>query len=128
MSAAQPTLVFDGDCGFCTMVVNLVRSWVRPNAAIVDWQRTDLESLGVTEDECIQAIQWVEPDGSHLSGGRAAAATLKAAPQPWPIVGTVMDLPGISRGIDVAYKLIAANRYRLPGSTPACKIPLQQVA
>jgi predicted DCC family thiol-disulfide oxidoreductase YuxK len=31
-------------------------------------------------------------------------------------------LPGVRRVADVVYRAVAANRYRLPGGTPACRV------
>lgn len=115
-------LVFDGDCGFCTWTVGKLRRFMKPRADIVPWQLTELEPLGLTAQECLTAIQFVRPDGTHVSGGRAAAATLKVSRQPWPIAGVLIDLPGFAQLTELAYRTVAANRYRLPGSTPACKL------
>lgn len=122
MSLAQPVLVFDGDCGFCTWSVYQIRRFVRPHAEIVPWQLTDLDALGVTPDECMQAVQFVTSAGLHSSGSRAVAELFRHSPIPWPALGVIMDWPGISFVADRAYKWIAANRYKLPGATPACKV------
>ena len=122
MDVGRPVLVFDGDCGFCTWSVNVIRRWIRPRAQIVAWQLTDLDQLGLRMDECAEAVQFVEIDDSHTTGARAVAAMLRRSPQPWPLAGIVMDLPGVALVADRAYKLIARNRYKLPGATPACKI------
>ncbi len=118
----KPILIFDGDCGFCTMSINFVQRWIKPRARIVAWQLTDLDALGVTQQECAEAIQWIPRHGQKLSGGAAAAAALKSAPSPWPLLGALLDAPALRVVTDRAYKLIARNRYRLPGSTPACKV------
>jgi predicted DCC family thiol-disulfide oxidoreductase YuxK len=39
-----------------------------------------------------------------------------------------MAAPIIRVVADRVYKLIAKNRYRLPGSTPACKVAAQPAA
>jgi hypothetical protein len=38
-----------------------------------------------------------------------------------------MLLPPFSWGAAVAYRVIAANRYRLPGGSPACAVSAQRV-
>ncbi|MGB2968561.1 MAG: DUF393 domain-containing protein [Candidatus Nanopelagicales bacterium] len=124
----RSTLIFDGDCGVCTWSVDQLKRWVNPRAQVVAWQQTDLRALGVTEAECQRAVQFVDESGEHVGGGRAVAAVLKASPPPWPALGFVLDLPGIRRVTDFGYRVIAANRYRLPGSTPACQLPLPTAA
>ena len=116
-------MIFDGDCGFCTASVNVIRRWIRPDADIEPWQRTDLAQFGLTEQECTVAVQFVDPQGSVTSGSRAVMAALRTAPLPWPVLGAIGDAPGIAWVADRTYRWIAANRFRLPGSTPACALP-----
>lgn len=118
----EVTLLFDGDCGFCTFVINKVKRWLKPRAQIVQWQAADLDDLGVTESECAESIQFVAEDGTHVSEGQAVAQVLKVSRQPWPVLGSIVDLPLVINVANATYRLIARNRYRLPGSTPACQL------
>lgn len=119
-----PILLFDGDCAFCTASVDFLKRHVRPRAQITPWQRADLEALGVSAQECQKSIQWfAAPASAPLTQGRAVAAVCLVGATPWPIVGRMMQLPGIVNVANAAYRLVAANRFRLPGSTPACKLP-----
>ena len=115
-------MIFDGDCGFCTASVNVIRRWIRPDADIEPWQRTDISRFGLTEAECTVAVQFVDSQGLVSSGSRAVMAMLRTAPLPWPVLGAIGDAPGIAWVADRTYRWIATNRYRLPGSTPACAI------
>jgi predicted DCC family thiol-disulfide oxidoreductase YuxK len=117
----RPVLLFDGDCAFCTTCVGLVEKRIRPAAAIVAWQFADLAALGVSEEQATDALQWVEPDGAVLAGHRAVAAMLLSSGPIWRFTGRLLLLPGISWVAAHAYRLIAANRHRLPGGTPACQ-------
>jgi predicted DCC family thiol-disulfide oxidoreductase YuxK len=112
-------LVFDGDCGFCTTCARLLER-IGPDAEIVAWQLTDLAELGMTAEQAADAVQWVQTDGTVRSGHEAIAAVLGSAGRIWKIVGRTVQLPGISWIAAKAYRLVADNRYRLPGSTPAC--------
>lgn len=116
-------MIFDGDCGFCTASVNVIRRWIRPDADIEPWQRTDIARFGLTEEDCTVAVQFVDDQGSVRSGSRAVMAMLRTAPVPWPVIGMLGDAPGVAWVADRTYRWIAANRYRLPGSTPACALP-----
>jgi predicted DCC family thiol-disulfide oxidoreductase YuxK len=115
-------LIFDGDCAFCTWCAGLLEK-IGPDAEIVAWQLTDLAALGVTEEQATDAVQWVALDGTVRSGHEAIAAVLSAAGRIWRVVAHLILLPGISWMAAKAYRLIADNRYRLPGSTPACRRP-----
>jgi predicted DCC family thiol-disulfide oxidoreductase YuxK len=116
----RPVLLFDGDCGFCTTCAGLLER-IGPEAEIVAWQFTDLGGLGVSEAQALDAVQWVDVDGTVRSGHEAIAAVLGSAGGIWKVLGGVLLLPGASWVAAKAYRLVADNRYRLPGSTPACR-------
>ena len=84
------------------------------------WQLTDLAELGLTETQASDAVQWVETDGTVRSGHEAIAMVLGTAGRAWRVAGRLMLLPGISWIAARVYRLVAANRSRLPGGTPAC--------
>lgn len=116
---AQPVLVYDGDCGFCTSSVRLLER-IGARAETVPWQRADLPGLGLTEEVAAASVQWVETDGAIHSGHEAVAAALVSAGGIWAPAGRLLLRPGISPLAAGAYRLVAANRRRLPGGTPAC--------
>lgn len=121
----RAVLVYDGDCGFCTRCVRVVER-MRVRADIVAWQFADLDELGLTQAEASDAVQWVEPDGAVRGGHEAVAAALMNAARLWWPVGRVMLLPGVSGLAARVYRLVADNRHRLPGGTPACALPADQ--
>jgi predicted DCC family thiol-disulfide oxidoreductase YuxK len=123
---ARPVLVYDGDCAFCTSSVRLLER-IGPEAEIVAWQQTDLAALGLSEAVASAAVQWVAIDGEVRSGHEAIAAALGSAGGVWALVGRTLLSPGISPFAAVAYRLIADNRHRLPGGTPACATGPQEI-
>jgi predicted DCC family thiol-disulfide oxidoreductase YuxK len=125
-SPTRPTLVYDGDCAFCSSSARLLEK-IGPKAELVAWQQTDLNALGLTEDEAAAAVQWVGVDGAIRSGHEAIAAALDTAGGVWALAGRALLLPGISPIAAVAYRLVAANRHRLPGGTPACASGPQEI-
>ncbi len=116
----RPLLIFDGDCGFCTASVDVIRRWIRPDCAIEPWQNIAIERFGLTPDDCSTAVQYVDSERRVHDGSRAVMRMLRNAPAPWPVIGAVGDAPGIAWVADRVYRWIAAHRHRLPGSTPAC--------
>jgi predicted DCC family thiol-disulfide oxidoreductase YuxK len=112
-------LVYDGDCAFCTSCARALER-IGPEAKIVAWQLTDLAELGITAEQAAAAVQWVQADGAVRSGHEAIAAALSTAGRIWRIIGRTILLPGISSVAARTYRLIADNRQRLPGGTPAC--------
>jgi predicted DCC family thiol-disulfide oxidoreductase YuxK len=118
-------LVYDGDCAFCTKCAQAVER-IGPDAEIVAWQLTNLAELGITEEQATDAVQWVEVDGTVRSGHEAIAAMLNTAGGIWKIIGRMVLLPGVSWVAAKVYRLVADNRHRLPGGTPACALPPSQ--
>jgi predicted DCC family thiol-disulfide oxidoreductase YuxK len=114
------TLLFDGDCGFCTTSARLLGR-VAPGATVVPWQQANLATLGVRADEAAASVQWVAPDGQVSAGAEAMARLLLDAGRGWAWLGRVMLLPGVRRLAQLGYRIVAANRHRLPGGTPACR-------
>lgn len=112
-------LVFDGDCGFCTWSADVVARWSHGRLDVVPWQRVDLSPLGLTVDACAQAVQYVDGAG-RWSGAAAIAHALMRCRQPGPTVGRLMQHPRVAPLAERSYRLVAANRHRLPGSSPAC--------
>jgi predicted DCC family thiol-disulfide oxidoreductase YuxK len=115
----RPVLVYDGDCAFCTSCARVLEK-IGPQAEIIAWQLTDLDQLGLTEAQAAAAVQWVSIDGVVCSGHEAIAATLQSAGGIWKIAGRAILLPGVAWLAAKVYRLVAANRRRLPGGTPAC--------
>jgi predicted DCC family thiol-disulfide oxidoreductase YuxK len=118
---ARSVLLYDGDCAFCTRCAGVLER-IGPDAEIVPWQFADLAALGVSEEQATQAVQWAGADGAVRSGHEAIAAALGAAGPVWRFAGRLLLLPGISWLAARGYRLVADNRYRLPGGTPACAV------
>ena len=121
-SRQRAVLVFDGDCGFCTSCARFLER-IRPDAEIVPWQLADLDELGITAEQAGEAVRWVEPDGSVRSGHEAIGAVLIAAGSIWGLLGRMLLAPGLSWFAARLYRLVAGNRYRMPGGPPACARP-----
>jgi len=122
VSVALPVLLFDGDCSFCTSCANWARRHIRHLDTMVPYQFADLPALGVTPEQCEQAVQWVGIDHRVLSAHLAVAQTLIDAGKGWAVIGRAMRLPGLRQLCGAVYRWVARNRSRLPGGTPACSI------
>ena len=122
MKPDRPLLVFDGDCGFCTTWAHRWQRWSGLDH-VEPWQFLELEPLGLTEERCTTAVQWVAEDGAVSSAEDAVIAALRHQGGTWAVLGRMLALPGVHALAGVLYRLIAKYRYRLPGSTPACRLP-----
>ena len=123
LSLRGTTLVFDGDCGFCTTAVDWLERTLPAFPPATPFQWADLEALGLTEAEARERVWLVTPD--HQYGGHlAVSAMLRRQPSVgWRFLGWFMVAPVISLFSAVGYALTARYRYRLPGGTPACRMP-----
>lgn len=117
------TLVYDGDCGFCTSSVRwLVRLRLRADT-VVPWQQADLPALGLTRAQCEAKVQWVADDGRLSSGHEALARLLLHSALPWRPLGALLLVPPVSWLASWVYDWVADHRGSLPGGTPACALP-----
>ena len=117
------TLVYDGDCGFCTSAVRLIARLRLRAGTIVPWQEADLPALGLTRAETEHELQWVADDGRSSGGHEAVARLLLASGPLWRPPGALLLVPPVSWLAAWVYRTVAANRGRLPGGTPACALP-----
>lgn len=92
-------------------------------ARVVAWQDVDLVALGLTRSAAVRAVQWVSPNGGISAGAAAVGRLLVDAGWPWRVLGHLVLTPPLSWLAAVAYRLVAANRHRFPGGTPACALP-----
>jgi predicted DCC family thiol-disulfide oxidoreductase YuxK len=88
----------------------------------VAWQLLDLGAFDLTIDEVTTAAYWIDGDLVTHRGYRAVARALVAIGGPWSVVGRIIDHRPVSWLADGAYRLVAANRHRMPGGTPACRV------
>jgi predicted DCC family thiol-disulfide oxidoreductase YuxK len=119
-------LIYDGDCQFCQLSLEFGIKNLRFFPQYVAFQRIDPQAFGLTEDQVRSQI-WLaqkSPASSGALGGHlAAGAILGLQPSFWlRALGWLASTPPTSWAADLLYKLIAANRHRLPGGSRACKI------
>jgi predicted DCC family thiol-disulfide oxidoreductase YuxK len=118
------TLVFDGDCGFCTTSVLWLFRQVRPeNVEAVQYQSFDLVAHGLSAERAQYEVLWVSQQGPPFGGARAIARLLRASERfGWRLAGRLMALAPFSWAASVTYRVIAQNRQRMPGSTGSCAV------
>ncbi|WP_231591254.1 thiol-disulfide oxidoreductase DCC family protein [Saccharothrix sp. ST-888] len=132
----DPVLVFDGDCAFCTTCKDAAERYLRASLASGGWeavpfQFADLPALDrraggrslVTWERAEREILWVTPGGQVYGGAQAAARLLMRSGGAWAYLGGLLALPPVRPLAAAVYRLVAKNRHRLPGGTPACALP-----
>ena len=76
----------------------------------VAYQDADLAALGLTREQCAEAVQWVSADGTVHSAHVAVAACLRNANKPWPLAGLLISAPGVRRIASIVYRRVAERR------------------
>lgn len=118
----RPVLVYDGDCALCSSSARALERWIAHRPTVVAWQHASLVDLGLTQEQCENAVQWVESDGSVLSAHLAVARVFVYGGRGWWLIGRFLQLPGVRTVAGIAYRWVARNRHRLPGGTPTCSL------
>lgn len=119
--SASGTILYDADCGFCTSSAR----WLRDHGTcgVQPWQITDLAAIGLTEGQVSAEVYWLDTDGQpRASGAGAIAEAAKTCGHVFRLAGNLMYIRPLRPAADWAYRTVAANRHRLPGSTDACRM------
>lgn len=123
MTLISSLLIYDGDCGFCQKTARLAQRWANGRFAIAPWQAIPnrLQSLGLTEEDGLRQVWFVDGNGRLTGGAEAVNEVLRWVWWAKP-VALLYRLPGVHTLEDWGYRWVAANRTRLPGGTPTCAL------
>ncbi|MDQ7030609.1 MAG: DUF393 domain-containing protein [Ardenticatenia bacterium] len=118
-------LIYDGDCGLCSALIEWVRQRDRgQRLTCAPYQHVSPERLspGLTRVACAQAVCLVRPGHGHVTGARAVAEVFCLLPSPWAHVGRLVR--PWSPLLEPAYRLIARYRHRLSAllGLPTCRL------
>jgi predicted DCC family thiol-disulfide oxidoreductase YuxK len=83
----------------------------------------DLQATGIPEERARTEVLWIAGNGEISGGAEAVGGALRACGGLWSLLGTLLSVAPIRWVAPSAYRLVAANRYRLPGGTAACRVP-----
>jgi len=122
MNGPATTLIFDGDCGFCTRCV----LWGTTNLSAfpnpIAFQALDPSTYGLTDKDVRKAV-WLISGSTVLSGARAVAWILQQQKSKiWRLLGKFIDWCPVRPFAALTYRLVAINRHRLPGASTECKM------
>ena len=119
----KPILIFDGDCGFCTSASNFCKTHSKTLIDIIPWQYARLSDYGLTEKQASSKVYFVDSTGSYAGHAAFARLLQLQASRFLKFVGHLIVLWPFSIVARVGYWLVARYRHKLPGGTPACKLP-----
>jgi predicted DCC family thiol-disulfide oxidoreductase YuxK len=114
MRPEQPTLVYDGSCGFCRDTIELVSRWDRAGRLVfVPFQDTDrVAELGLAPPAVAAALHLVLTDGRVFTGADAVAELLRLLPRlGW--AARIFGIPGVRPVARWVYAWVARRRHCL---------------
>jgi predicted DCC family thiol-disulfide oxidoreductase YuxK len=122
MNAPTGTLFFDGACGMCTRAKDLIVSLDRTGKLHTEPLQGPgvSERLGVPTERLLDAVRWIDSNGTVYAGAEATNAAISTALGS-RIPLAIYRIPGIRFIEDVVYRWIVAHRYKFPGTTPYCE-------
>jgi len=119
MPTDVPTLIFDGECGFCRRSVEIVRSWDREHRLhYVPFQdEAAVARFGVPFPALAAAMHLILPDGRVYAGADAAPEIVKLLPgKSW--LALPFAIPGVRPIARRVYAWIARRRRCLVRGRP----------
>jgi predicted DCC family thiol-disulfide oxidoreductase YuxK len=109
-TGVTPTLVFDGDCGFCRRWIARWQARTQDRVVYVPLQEPGvLARLGIPLSDALRAVQLVDSDGRHYAGAEAVFRTLERAPGRHVLL-RFLRLPPLVWLAELVYRFIARRR------------------
>jgi len=109
----RPILLYDGVCGLCHRLVQF----------IIHRDRRAIFRFASLQSPLAAGI--LGRHGANPTGLDTVIFVLKQLPVPWPAAAFLLGLlPGFIR--DLAYDVVARQRYRLFGRSEICMLPSDQ--
>jgi predicted DCC family thiol-disulfide oxidoreductase YuxK len=123
---ASHVLIYDGDCAFCTLWVNRLRSWLPAFPETKTSQSVSLDDYALSADD-VAKYAWYITRTHQYAGHLAASALLRAQPVlGLRLLGVLIATPPMSWIAALVYSFVSRFRHTLPGGTPSCDPALPQ--
>jgi predicted DCC family thiol-disulfide oxidoreductase YuxK len=107
-------LLFDGECGFCTRLVEEAGDRLPADVDYRAFQTAPLATYGVSAAEARHSLHWVSVEGRLGHGSEAVARLLLASGGAWSLLGRLLLVPPFSFVAAGAYWLVARTRAHIP--------------
>ncbi|MGV8875958.1 MAG: thiol-disulfide oxidoreductase DCC family protein [Rhodoglobus sp.] len=121
-SPPHSVLIFDGDCAFCSLWVERLRTLLPEFPTSVPWQWIQLDDYALTRAD-VETAAWFVTPARQFAGHLAFSAILRIQPNiGWRFLGHLIATEPFSTIAALGYRFIARYRHRLPGGTPACAV------
>lgn len=117
------TLLYDADCAFCTRSAGWALM-LGCDVVSVPWQSYErLSDYRIRPGDAARVVHLVD-HGEVVTGHVAIARTLRSSNRRGVrLAGRVVEARAMRPLASRTYAAVASHRYRLPGGTPACRLP-----
>jgi predicted DCC family thiol-disulfide oxidoreductase YuxK len=109
-ASSQPTLIYDGDCGFCAYWARYWRALTGERVQYRPYQEMASEHPQIPLADFQRAVQYLAPDGRRASAAEASFLTLSQAPGKGLWLALYRRLPGFAWLAERVYAFIARHR------------------
>jgi predicted DCC family thiol-disulfide oxidoreductase YuxK len=110
MPISAPTLIFDGDCGFCGRALSWGQRHLTAFPRAIASQSEEAKAAGLTQAQLEESI-WIIGAGQPIAAAKAAAFILKLQPNIlWRTLGWLMSVWPFSSIAKLVYFWVAKNR------------------
>jgi predicted DCC family thiol-disulfide oxidoreductase YuxK len=106
---AKPTVIFDGDCGFCRRWVQRWRQLTTDRVDYIPFQQISTRFGELHRSDYKKAVHLIEPNGAVTRGAHAVCGILAIANRHWPLA-IYDNFPGLAQIGESAYSMVADHR------------------
>ncbi|MBI3550612.1 MAG: lipase maturation factor family protein [Elusimicrobia bacterium] len=106
----KPTLLFDGDCGFCRYWIARWRAVTGERVEYVPYQEAAEHLTEEAKEKFSRAVHLLEPDGQEFDAAEAVFRALAHAPGRGALLWWYQNVPGFAPISEAVYRLVASNR------------------
>ena len=121
------SIFYDGACGVCSTEITYYRSISDERVKYIDIASVDFDAglFGKTIEEFQSQLHARDAAGQYFTGVEAFRRLWEALPSPfYPLLSTMVGLPGINLAARSGYALFARFRHFLPSKNAvSCPLP-----
>ena len=115
----RPSMIFDGECGFCRFWVERWRSRLGESVEFRPYQEEAARYPEIPVESFRRAVHLILPDGAAYSGAEAVFRALALRPRGSAGLTAYRSLPGFALVTEALYAWIAAHRNFAAAATRA---------
>lgn len=108
----KPTLIFDGDCGFCRHWINRWQRAAGGAIEMIPYQDPDVPKRfpKISRADCAKAVHFIEPDGRISSAAEAVFRARSYKNKRSLLLRMYLNLPGFAFATELSYRIVSRNR------------------